>query len=45
MDVDTEAAEELADSAASAIAADVPRRNKIVSGGATVAPNGGSDDH
>jgi integrase len=43
-DVYTEVAEELADAAASAIAAYVPRRGKIVPGGAIPVPSGGPDD-
>ena len=45
MDVYTEVAEELADAAASAIAAYVPRKSKIVPGGAISVPSGGPDDH
>lgn len=45
MDVYTEVAEELADAAASAIAAFVPRKNKIVPGGASNVPDGGRNDH
>jgi hypothetical protein len=43
-DVYTEVAEELADAAASAIAAYVPRRGKIVPDGAISVPSGGPDD-
>jgi integrase len=45
MDVYTEVAEELADAAASAIAAYVPRKSKIVPGGAISVPSGAPDDH
>ncbi|HEY6275268.1 MAG TPA: hypothetical protein VIX86_02955 [Streptosporangiaceae bacterium] len=45
MDVYTEVAEELAEAAASAIAAYVPRKSKIVSGGASNVPAGGQNDH
>jgi integrase len=45
MDVYTEVAEELADTAASAIAAYVPRMGKIISGGAISVPDGGRNDH
>jgi integrase len=43
-DVYTEVAEELADAAASAIAAYVPRRGAIVTDGAISVPSGGRDD-
>ncbi len=43
-DVYTEVAEELAEAAASAIAAYVPRRGKIVPDGAISVPSGGPDD-
>jgi integrase len=45
MDVYAEVAEELADAAATAIAAYVPRKGKIVSSGANSVPDGGRDDH
>jgi integrase len=43
-DVYTEVAEELADSAASAIAAFVPRRSLSAPGGTIIGPSGGRDD-
>ncbi|HEY2641125.1 MAG TPA: site-specific integrase [Streptosporangiaceae bacterium] len=45
MDVYTEVLEELADNAASAIAAYVPRKSKIVPGGTSIGPSGGENDH
>jgi len=45
MDVCANVAEELATSAADAIAAYVPRKGKIVPGGATDVPRGGRNDH
>jgi integrase len=45
MDVYTEVAGELADAAASAIAAYVPRKSKIAAGGAIPVPKGGRNDH
>jgi hypothetical protein len=43
-DIYIEVAEELADAAASAIAAYVPRRGKIVPGGVISVPSRGPDD-
>ena len=45
MDVYTEVAGELADAAASAIAAYMPRKSKIATGGAIPVPKGGRNDH
>jgi hypothetical protein len=45
MDVYTEVAEELADTAASAVAAYVPRKSKIVPDGAISVPDGGRNAH
>jgi integrase len=45
MDVYTEVAEELAESAASAIAAFVPRKSKIVPARAKTVPNAAANDH
>jgi hypothetical protein len=45
MDVYTEVLEGLADNAASAIAAYVPRKSKIVPGGTSIGPSRGRNDH
>ncbi len=45
MDVYTEVLEELADNAASAIAAYVPRKSKIVPGGTSIGSSEGGNDH